>query len=107
MAAIGTAASARPSDPVLRPFGAGTMIVPALSTFDIRLEFPMKPVSMRVLALAAALALPLASPAVAAELSPQAKAQITSTVDRNQAALDSAALEIWKDRKCNRLISSH
>lgn len=56
----------------------------------------MKPVSMRVLALAAAMtSLPMA-PAVAAELSPQAKAQITATVDRNQAALDHAALEIWK-----------
>lgn len=55
----------------------------------------MKSVSMRVLAVAAALA-GLAAPVAAAELSPQARAQITATVDHNQAALDTAALEIWK-----------
>ncbi|HRL07353.1 MAG TPA: amidohydrolase, partial [Brevundimonas diminuta] len=55
----------------------------------------MKPVSMRALALAAALA-GVGVPALAGELSPQAQQQIVSTVDRNQAALDHAALEIWK-----------
>ena len=55
----------------------------------------MKPVSMRALALAAALA-GLAAPAVAAELTPQAKTQIVAAVDRNQPALDHAALEIWR-----------
>jgi len=55
----------------------------------------MKPVSMRALALAAALA-GIGLPAAAAELSPQARAQILSTVERNEPALDHAALEIWK-----------
>lgn len=55
----------------------------------------MKPVSMRALALAAALA-GFGLPAAAAELSPQARAQILSTVERNEPALDHAALEIWK-----------
>ena len=55
----------------------------------------MKPVSMRALALAAALT-GLTAPAFAAELSPQARSQITGTVERNQPALDHAALEIWK-----------
>lgn len=55
----------------------------------------MKPVSMRALALAAALA-GLSAPVVAAELTPQAKTQIVAAVDRNQPALDHAALEIWR-----------
>ena len=57
----------------------------------------MKPVSLRALALAAALAAPLSVlPAHAAELSAQDKQSLLATVDRNQAALDHAALEIWK-----------
>ncbi|WP_313417142.1 amidohydrolase [Brevundimonas diminuta] len=57
----------------------------------------MKPVSLRALALAAALAAPLSAlPAHAAELSAQDKQSLLATVDRNQAALDHAALEIWK-----------
>lgn len=55
----------------------------------------MKPVSMRILALAAALA-GFAAPTIAAELSPEAYRQIVSTVERNEPALDHAALEIWK-----------
>ena len=55
----------------------------------------MKPVSIRALTLAAALA-GFAAPAVAAELSPEAQRQIVSTVERNEPALDHAALEIWK-----------
>ena len=55
----------------------------------------MMPVSMRALALAAALA-GFGLPAAAAELTPQARAQILSTVERNEPALDHAALEIWK-----------
>ena len=55
----------------------------------------MKPVSIRVLTLAAALA-GFAAPAGAAELSPEAQRQIVSTVERNEPALDHAALEIWK-----------
>jgi len=57
----------------------------------------MKPVSLRALVLAAALAAPLSVlPAHAAELSAQDKQSLLATVDRNQAALDHAALEIWK-----------
>lgn len=55
----------------------------------------MKPVSIRALTLAAALA-GFAAPTVAAELSPEAQRQIVSTVERNEPALDHAALEIWK-----------
>lgn len=55
----------------------------------------MKPVSIRALTLAAALA-GFAAPAAAAELSPEAQRQIVSTVERNEPALDHAALEIWK-----------
>src|SRR5690606_17068810 len=90
----GTPASARPSDQpfIVQGRQAKTPSAPLLFLFP---EFPMKPVSMRTLALAAAL-VGFAAPALAGELSPQAQQQITSTVDRNQAALDSAALEIWK-----------
>jgi|GEM_PF-4158147 len=57
----------------------------------------MKPVSLRALALAAALAAPLAAlPVHAAELSVQGRQSLIATVDGNQAALDHAALEIWK-----------
>ena len=55
----------------------------------------MKPVSIRALTLAAALA-GFAAPAGAAELSPEAQRQIVSAVERNEPALDHAALEIWK-----------
>lgn len=55
----------------------------------------MKPVSIRALTLVAALA-GFAAPTVAAELSPEAQRQIVSTVERNEPALDHAALEIWK-----------
>ncbi len=55
----------------------------------------MKPVSIRALTLRAALA-GFAAPAAAAELSPEAQRQIVSTVERNEPALDHAALEIWK-----------
>ncbi|WP_427791724.1 amidohydrolase [Brevundimonas diminuta] len=63
----------------------------------------MKPVSpkspsLRALAVAAALTAfaPVATSAAAAELSAQARQQITATVDSNQNALDHAAMEIWK-----------
>ena len=58
----------------------------------------MKPVSMRALALAAALT-SLSVPALAAELSPQARAQITGTVERQDAHRDGFHRELHNSRR--------
>lgn len=55
----------------------------------------MRRKSLRALAFGAALASLLAAPALAAELTPRSREAIVATVERNQPALDHAALAIW------------
>src|SRR5690606_8989736 len=71
-------------------------MTPSAPFFCFAHGVPMRHDSMLVLALAAAMtSLPLA-PAVASALSSHTRAQIPSTVERTQAALDHAALGSWK-----------